>query len=117
MNATFAIAILDLISRVHLTLFVSIYRLMVELFNSINSFTYIHTLEEDLQITTDFFLISEPGVSIRKSIQRSGLKTAREASFLKRLVRLNTSTKTWVTDSNLVNAIKGVVGTLCLVNP
>jgi len=94
LNAAFAMAILDLISHVHLASFVTIYSLMVELFNSVNSSTCTHTLERDLQITTAIYLISEAGVSVRKSIQRSGRKTAWEVAFLNRLVSLNTFTKT-----------------------
>jgi hypothetical protein len=55
---------------------VIIYRPMVELFNSIDSSTCIHTstLERDLQITEEVYFISETDASIRKSIQRRGLK-------------------------------------------
>jgi hypothetical protein len=90
---------------------------IVELFNSVNSSTCIHILERDLKITTEVYLISAESVPVRKSIQRSGLKTAWEFALLKHLVLLNTSTKISVTDSNLINAMQGVVGTLQLVTP
>jgi len=54
---------------------------------------YSHTLEEDLQITTEVCVTSVAGVSLQKSVQRSGLKTVWEFAFLNSLVRLNTSTK------------------------